>query len=66
MRSLVTALSIGAIAGYGCALAGLGGFLLGRGNMDYIVWGLLGGTVSGAAALYLFHEHPEAFYEDFE
>ena len=64
MRLLVTFLSAGTLILYGYALAGLGGYLFGKGRMDYIVWGLLLGSVTAAAALYLFKKHPEAFFKD--
>ncbi len=64
MRPFVTLLSVGAVAAYGCAVAGMGGYLAGRGNPRYIVWGLLCGTLCGASALYLFKKHPEAFFAD--
>ncbi len=64
MRQFVTLLCIGTIVAYGYAIAGMGGYLLGRGNLAYIVWGLLGGTACGAAALWLFKTHPEDFFKD--
>ena len=64
MRMLVTGLSIATIFAYGYAVAGIGGFLVGKGRIDYITWGLLGGSICAAAAIYLWKEHPEAFYED--
>ena len=63
MRIIVTGLSIATIFAYGYAIAGLGGFLLGKGNINYIVWGLTCGSIFAALALYLWKEHPEAFYE---
>ena len=42
----------------------MGGYLLGHGNLTYIIAGLLGGTGCGTLALYLFKKHPEAFYKD--
>jgi len=64
MRLIVTLLSIGTLIAYGYALAGLGGYLIGRGHLSYIVWGLLLGTVSAAAALFLWHKHAREFYVD--
>ncbi len=64
MRPFVTFLSVATIAAYGCAIAGMGGYLVGHGNLSYIVGGLLCGTLCAAAALYLFKKHPEAFYAD--
>jgi hypothetical protein len=64
MRLVVTFLSAGTLICYGYALAGLGGYLFGRGRMDFIVWGLLAGTASALTALYLFKKHPEAFFRE--
>ena len=64
MRQIVTLLCIATIVAYGYAIAGMGGYLVGHGNMLYIVLGLAGGTGCGALALYLFKKHPEAFYND--
>ena len=64
MRPIVTLLCIATIVAYGYAVAGLGGYLLGHGNLTYIIAGLLGGTGCGTLALYLFKKHPEAFYKD--
>lgn len=63
MRFIVLLLSIGTLVAYGYALAGLGGYLWGKGSMDYIVWGLILGTLSAVIALILWKKHPEAFYE---
>lgn len=62
MRLIVTFLSIGTIFAYGYALAGLGGFLIGRGSVSYIVWGILCGTAFGGSALWLWHRNLDAFY----
>lgn len=53
MRHIVLFLSMGTVVLYGYALAGLGGYLLGRGRLDYIVFGLLLGSLSAAAAILL-------------
>lgn len=53
MRFIVLLLSIGTLVAYGYALAGLGGYLWGKGSMDYIVWGLILGTLSAVIALIL-------------
>ena len=52
MRPFVTLLCVATIVGYGYAVAGMGGYLLGHGNLTYIVAGLLGGTACGVLALY--------------
>ena len=64
MRPIVTLLCVATIVGYGYAVAGMGGYLLGHGNLTYIVAGLLGGTACGVLALYLFKKHPEEFFDD--
>ncbi|MGI6784319.1 MAG: hypothetical protein ACOX5A_08860 [Aminivibrio sp.] len=53
MRHIVLFLSMGTVVLYGYALAGLGGYLLGRGRLDYIVFGILLGSLSAAAAILL-------------
>ncbi len=53
MRFLVLLLSMSAIVFFGYAVAGLAGFLLGRGRADYIVFGLFLGFASTAASLLL-------------
>ena len=62
VRITVLLLSLGAIIGYGYALAGLGGFLVGRGSIPYITRGLAGGTVSAAAALWIYAKNLSAFF----
>ncbi len=57
MRQAVLVLSMGTIVLYGYALAGLGGYLAGRGRPDYIVFGLGLGTMAGAAALFLWKKY---------
>lgn len=53
MRFLVLLLSMSAVVFFGYAVAGLAGFLLGRGRADYIIFGLLLGFASTAASLLL-------------
>ena len=53
MRLLILLLSMGSVVFYGYALAGMGGFLLGRGRLDYVLFGLLLGTASAIASLLL-------------
>ena len=53
LRLVVLVLSIGSVVGYGYALGGLGGYLLGRGNPWYVAGGLVGGTVAALGALRL-------------
>lgn len=52
MRLLTLILSITTLAFFGRALAGLGGFLFGRGRIDYIVQGLLLGCMTTVAAFW--------------
>lgn len=66
MRLIVTFLSIGTLIAYGYALAGLGGYLVGKGHLSYIIWGLLLGTFSAIAAIFLWHRHAHEFYMDDE
>lgn len=63
MRTLVTGLSIATLIAYGYAIAGIGGFLLGKGRIDFITWGLTCGSICAALALYIWKKYPEAFYE---
>ena len=53
MRFLVLLLSMSAVVFFGYAVAGLAGFLVGRGRVDYIVFGLFLGFASAAASLLL-------------
>lgn len=57
MRFGVLLLSITTLVLYGYALAGLGGFLWGKGNTFYIYFGLLGGTASALLALWLWKKY---------
>lgn len=52
MRLLTLILSITTLALFGRALAGLGGFLFGRGRIDYIVQGLLLGGLTTVASFW--------------
>ncbi len=52
MRLLTLILSITTLALFGRALAGLGGFLFGRGRIEYIVQGLLLGSLTTVAAFW--------------
>lgn len=52
MRLLTLILSITTLALFGRALAGLGGFLFGRGRIDYIVQGLLLGSLATVATFW--------------
>jgi hypothetical protein len=53
MRLFILTLSVACVAAYGCALAGYGGYSFGKGRPDYIAWGLVVGTLCGAAAMKL-------------
>ena len=65
MRFIVLLLSMGSVVLFGYALAGMGGYLLGRGRLDYIVTGLLGGFAAAAAALLLWKKYLDMiFMED--
>lgn len=52
MRLMTLILSITTLALFGRALAGLGGFLFGRGRIDYIVQGLLLGSLTTVASFW--------------
>jgi len=52
LRLLTLILSITTLALFGRALAGLGGFLFGRGRIEYIVQGLLLGSLTTVAAFW--------------
>lgn len=52
MRLLTLILSITTLALFGRALAGLGGFLFGRGRIDYIVQGLFLGSLTTVGAFW--------------
>lgn len=65
MRFLVLVLSLGTLVLFGYALAGMGGYLMGKGRPGYILWGLSCGAASGAAAIFLWRRNLSAFfYED--
>ena len=53
MRFTVLILSIATLVFFGYALAGVGGYLFGRGRPDLVALGLAGGVACAAAALYL-------------
>lgn len=52
MRLLTLILSVSTLAFFGRALAGLGGFLFGKGRIDYIVQGILLGCLTTVAAFW--------------
>lgn len=52
MRLLTLILSVATLALYGRAIAGLGGFLFGKGRIDYIVEGILLGSLSALIAFW--------------
>ncbi|MDD2206467.1 MAG: hypothetical protein WCQ97_04230 [Aminobacterium sp.] len=64
MRQCVLLLSFATIICYGYALAGLGGFFLGKGNVLYIGLGLPGGTVCGILAIWLWKKYLHALQEE--
>ncbi len=53
MRFTVLILSIATLVFFGYALAGVGGYLFGRGRPDLVALGLAGGVACAAASLYL-------------
>ena len=57
MRQFVLLLSMCTIVLYGYALAGMGGYLLGRGRIDYILFGLFGGSATAWGALFLWKKY---------
>ena len=59
MRLLTLFFSITTLACFGRALAGLGGFLFGRGRIDYIVQGLSLGCLSTLAAFWAWRRYLE-------
>ncbi len=63
MRLIVLLLSMGTVVLYGYALAGLGGYFLGKGRPDYIFIGLVMGSASAAAALLLWRKFLLQFEE---
>lgn len=52
-RLAVLLLSIGTLVLYGHAIAGLGGYLWGKGRPFMIAYGLVGGTATAIAALFV-------------
>mgnify|MGYP006991333173 CR=1 FL=1 len=57
MRFTVLLLSMGTVVLFGYALAGLGGYFFARGRPDYIVFGLAGGILTAAVALFLWKKY---------
>lgn len=57
MRFLVMALCLTTLVLYGHAIGGLWGYLIGKPGMPSIIGGLLGGTATAAAAIYLWHRY---------
>ena len=57
MRHAVLVLSMGTVVLYGYALAGLGGYMMGRGRPDYFAFGLIFCTLSGAASIFLWKKY---------
>ncbi|MBN1332490.1 MAG: hypothetical protein JW971_01895 [Synergistales bacterium] len=57
MRLVVLILTIGTIILYAHALAGLGGYLLGKGRPWMILYGLTGGTCTAVLALWLWKKY---------
>jgi hypothetical protein len=53
MRLFILVLSMLCVGAFGYALAGYGGYLVGKGRPDYIAWGLGVGVLCGAAAIAL-------------
>lgn len=64
MRFVVLLLSMGSVVLFGYALAGMGGYLLGRGRIDYIVTGLLGGFTAAIAALLLWRKYLDMIFSE--
>ena len=57
MRLLTLLFSVLTLASFGRALAGFGGFLFGKGRVDYIVQGLALGCVFTAAAFWAWRRY---------
>ena len=57
MRLLTLVLSILTLVFFGRALAGVGGFLFGRGRIDYIFQGLLLGFMTTVAAFWAWRRY---------
>lgn len=62
MRVIVMCLSIATLILYGYAIAGMGGYLIGRGRLDYIVLGLLGGSTTAGLALWLWKKNIHLYF----
>lgn len=56
MHIAILILSILATIFIAYAVAGISGFFFGSGRMDFIVFGLLGGIISGVSALILWQK----------
>ncbi len=57
MRLLTLLFSVMTVASFGRALAGFGGFLFGKGRVDYIVQGLVLGCVFTVAAFWTWRRY---------
>ena len=66
MRFTVLILSIATLVFFVYALAGVGGYLFGRGRPDLVAIGLAGGVACAAAALYLWRRFLCSIDEDSE
>ncbi len=64
MRLLVLLLSMATLVMFGYAIAGMGGYLLGRGRLDYIVFGLAGGVATACLALFLWKKNLHLYFYD--
>ncbi len=66
MRLCILTLSMGCVILYGYALAGYAGYAFGRGRPDYILWGLILGTLCGGLALFLWKKNMHRFFMEME
>ncbi|MGC9372545.1 MAG: hypothetical protein ACP5DY_04415 [Thermovirgaceae bacterium] len=57
MRFLIMILCLATLVLYGHAIAGLWGYFVGKPGMSAIFRGLLGGTATGALAIFLWHRY---------
>jgi hypothetical protein len=57
MRFLIMILCLATLVLYGHAIAGLWGYFVGKPGMSAIFRGLLGGTATGALAVFLWHRY---------
>ncbi len=53
MRFFVLILSMSSVLFFSYAIAGMGGFMFGRGRLDYIAFGLLAGGGAAVSAIWL-------------